>query len=458
MKRIIALVLLGGAALGLSGAAGAEALSLDQAIERALHADPRVKEREHLVEAARALLQEAQGSDDLIVSANTFLALAPRTEGGFYQDGNETCAPPASTCKPRGDNYEVFPVTLWSSLQFSLIKPLYTFGKIENYSAAASNNITVKQGEVALQRGKTTLDVTKAYYGYLAARDTRRLMADVLGRVDAATALVRGWLEDGGKNDVKQSDLFALEAARGLVLGYAAKAEGLEKIAHEGLRVLTDWPAGMPLEVVDSRIAPVTLPAAELAALQAQALKQRPEMAQVEAGLKARQALVNASQADARPNVYAGIVGSVAYSPGREELDNPHISDPFNHEGATPVIGLKWDYSGGVRSARVAKAQAELAATVQLAALARAGIPFEVAESYHQVQSYHTMVESLEVSSRSARRWMIASYVDFEAGLEDAEQVLTALQAYALAYSEYLQAVFEYNMQVGKLSVVTGDR
>ncbi len=457
MKRFAVLILLGCVALGLSEAATAEALSLEQAIERALHADPRVKEREYLVEAARALLQEAQGSDDLIVSANTFLALAPRTDGGFYQDGNETCDPPASSCKPRGDNYEIFPVTLWSSLQFSLIKPLYTFGKIENYSAAASNNITVKQGDVALQRGKTTLDVTKAYYGYLAARDTRKLMADALGRVDAATELVRSWLEDGGKNDVKQSDLFALEAARGLVVGYAAKAEGLEKIAHEGLRLLTDWPADVPLELVDSGIAPVTLPAAQLSALQEQALKQRPEMAQVAAGLKARQALVGASQADARPNVYAGIVGSVAYTPARDELDNPHIYDPFNHEGATPVIGLKWDYSRGVKSARVAKAQAELDATVQLAAMARAGIPFEVAESYHQVQSYHAMVQSLEASSRSARRWMIASYVDFEAGLEDAERILTALQAYVLAYSEYLQAVFEYNMQVRKLSVVTGE-
>ncbi|MEW5756987.1 MAG: TolC family protein [Pseudomonadota bacterium] len=457
MNRIIAATLIGCAALAPL-AAGAEPLSLDQAIERALHADPRVKEREHLVEAARALLQEAQGSDDLILSANTFLGLAPRTEGGFYRGGNESCDPPATSCTPRGDNYEVFPVTIWSSLQFSLIKPLYTFGKIENYSEAASNNIAVKQGDVALQRGKTTLDVAKSYYGYLAARETRKLMDDVLGRVDAATGLVREWLDDGGRNDVKQSDLYALEAARGLVVGYAAKAEGLEKIAHDGLRVLTDWPAETPLELADSRIAPLAPPAAELTALQVQALKQRPEMAQVEAGLKARQALVQASEADARPNVYAGIVGSVAYTPGRDQLDNPHVYDPFNHEGATPVIGLKWDYSLGVKPARVAKAQAELDATVQLAALARKGIPFEVAESYHQVQSYHAMVGQLEASSRAARRWMIASYVDFEAGLEDAEKILTALQAYVLAYSEYLQAVFEYNMQVMKLSVVTGER
>jgi len=66
-------------------------------------------------------------------------------------------------------------------------------------------------------------------------------------------------------------------------------------------------------------------------------------------------------------------------------------------------------------------------------------------------------VAALEQSARSARRWMVASYVDFEAGTEKAEKVITALQTYALAYSEYLRAVYEYNTQVKKLSVVSGE-
>ena len=100
---------------------------------------------------------------------------------------------------------------------------------------------------------------------------------------------------------------------------------------------------------------------------------------------------------------------------------------------------------------------AELDATLSLAAFARQGIPFQVAESYHQVQGYFEMVVSLEQAAREARRWMVSSYADFEAGLEKADKVITALQAYVLAYGLYLQTVYEYNIYVKKLSVVSGE-
>ena len=51
---------------------------------------------------------------------------------------------------------------------------------------------------------------------------------------------------------------------------------------------------------------------------------------------------------------------------------------------------------------------------------------------------------------------MIASYQDFEAGLEEAKDIITALQVYVLAYAEYLRAVNDYNNLVSKLKSVSG--
>jgi hypothetical protein len=59
-------------------------------------------------------------------------------------------------------------------------------------------------------------------------------------------------------------------------------------------------------------------------------------------------------------------------------------------------------------------------------------------------------------SSRAARRWMIASYSDFEAGLEEADDIINALQVYVLAYAEYLRAVNDFNNLVSKLKSVSG--
>ena len=68
--------------------AQAETVNLQQAVQMSLAADPRIKEREQVVEAARGMMQEVQGNAGWRVSANAFIGLAPKVEGGFYKDGN----------------------------------------------------------------------------------------------------------------------------------------------------------------------------------------------------------------------------------------------------------------------------------------------------------------------------------------------------------------------------------
>ncbi len=422
-------------------------LSLDDAVARAVATDPRIEERQHLVSAARALLQKAEGSDDTRVDVNAFVGLTTKIDGGFF-------APDGVT--PRSDSHEYSGVTTWSSVRFSIIKPLYTFGKIEHFADAAKGNIAVKQEDVRIQRADTVIDVMRAYYGYLTARDTRYLFEDVEGRLQKALSLIEGWLESG-HGDVRQADLYALQSGLALVKRYHAKAESVEAIALAGLKMLTGIDSSVALQLADRRIAPVDLPPETLEELQQRALERRPEIMQLEAGLQARRSLVSAHRAASLPNIYAGIAGAASYAPRRDKLENPHVYDPFNEYGATPLIGVKWDWAKGVQSAEVAGANAELAALIEKSSFARQGIPFQVAEQYHNVQGYYKAVTELKQGSLSGRRWMVSRYVDFEAGLEDAEAVMAAFQGYVLVYSDYLMTVNDYNMHVARLHYVTGD-
>ena len=269
--------------------------------------------------------------------------------------------------------------------------------------------------------------------------------------------MVNGWLE-AGEGDAKQSDLYALQAGQGLLGKYRAQAAALERIALDGLKVVTGVGLDGAIEVADQRLQAVALPPLSLPELKQQALSDRPEMQQLEAGLKARRSLVEANKAEAMPNIYTGLLGLLSYAPGRDRLNNPYISDIFNESAFTPVVGVKWDWKGGVQNGKIASAQAELNALISKSDLARSGIPYQVAEQYYQVQGYHESVQKLEEASRSSRRWMIASYTDFEAGLERADKVMTAFQAYVLASSDYLQTTFDYNMHVAQLEAAIGAR
>lgn len=434
--------------LGTPG--GAQTVDLQQAIDLSLTADPRIQEREQLVEQARGMLEEAQGNSGFRFQGNMFLGLAPKVEGGFYQNGA------TSGTTPRSDAYDWHGLSDWTSLEFAIVKPLYTFGKIQHYSEAARGNIDVKRMDVRLQRATTIQDVSRAYYGYLASRDTRRMLQDVLEKVDGAEQQVEKWLKaDNGL--AKESDLYELRAKQAILKKYLAQTQAIESVALNGLKVLTGVGMDGKLDVADAQLKPQPLPSVSLEDYQGKAVAGRPELAQLEAGLRARRALVEAKKSEGYPDVYAGVAGSLAYASRRDRMDNPYIYDPFNHYGVTPVVGLKWDLAFDVVPARVAQAQAELDALLAKNRFALAGIPFEVAQNYTQMHAYYSAQQDLAKGAADARRWMVASYADFNAGLEKADRVSDALKLYATSQADYLQTVNDYNMYVAQMATVTGD-
>lgn len=428
----------------------AETINLQQAVEMSLTADPRIKEREQVVEAARGVLEEVKGNAGWRVSANAFIGLAPKVEGGFYQNGAY------SGTQPRTDGDKLDGVSDWTHLDFALIKPLYTFGKIERYGEAAQGNIDLKRGELRQTRADTAYDTKRAYFGYLTARDTRVFLEDMQGRLNQTIDRVERSLKEE-RGDAKQSDLYALQTARGMLAKYVHQSRAIEKISLDGLKVLTGAGLKADLSVADQRIEPVAFPLIELAEFQSRALQDRPEMQQLEAGLRARRALVAAKKADRMPDVYAGVIGQLNYASQRDRLDNPYINDAFNGGGLTPVVGVKWDSVFGVASARVNQAQAELEALNHKKAFAVAGIPFEVGEAYANAQANFEGQRELAEGAAAARRWMVASLADFSAGMESADKVADAMRNYVLAQTDYLRTVNDYNMNVAQLVRLTGE-
>lgn len=434
----------------------AETITLEQAIEKALQNDPRISELENFVKQAQALKREAEGSSGLQLISNTFIGLSPALEGGFFSD--DQCGASGNVCKSRADRYKIIDSGLspWWYLEFGLIKPLKTFGKIEHFTEAAKNNIKLKEQDVRLQRGNTIFDVNRAYFGYLTARDSRLFLDDVSNRITSALETAQINLEEE-RGDTTQADVYALQSALGLANSFVKKAAALETVAIQGLKVLIGVDLNAPLDVADKGLKPVELPDVELDALTKKAMNDRPEMLQLNSGLQAKKALINAKKAMKRPNVYAGILGSLSYSPMRDRIDNPHIHDPFNDIGTTPVVGMQWHWEGAVQNARVQQEQAELDALMEKNRFAQRGIPYQVSEAYEQVNAHFESVQELRKSARAARRWMVSRYTEYEAGIESVDKLVSAFQAYVLAYSDYLQTVYAYNMQVAQLNKAIGD-
>ncbi|MCG6969369.1 MAG: hypothetical protein LJE85_06335, partial [Gammaproteobacteria bacterium] len=75
-----------GVLLIANGAAAEDyTFNYEQAVERALTLDPRISEREKLVDVARGLLDEAKDSASWVYDFNAFLGVAPSIRGGFFE-------------------------------------------------------------------------------------------------------------------------------------------------------------------------------------------------------------------------------------------------------------------------------------------------------------------------------------------------------------------------------------
>jgi len=428
-------------------------ITLSQATDMALSADPRIDEQKANVARAQALIERVEGEGGPRLSANLYAGLAPKASDGIFANGTNSC--PAGGCTLRDDATDLDEgVTVTTGLTATLIQPLYTFGKLENYRKAASLNRDVSAAEVSVVRGETWLTVRRAWWGYLTARDTRQMLEGVKRQVVRTRDRMREKAEAG---EAPMSDLYALETGVGTLDRYIAQASSVESIALDGLKTIVGVPLIEDLELAQRGIEPVDRPTASLAALAEQALADRPEMLMAETGQEAVRHLIAARKSDRLPNLYAGVVAGGAYTPGRERLENPYIHQPLNNVFATPVIGLQWEFNPGLVRAGVSEAEARMQEVTAKARLARQGIPFQVAEAYHQAMGLDRQIEALESARNNSRRWMVSSFMDFQAGLIGGGKLADAVRANTEAQADYYRAINDYNMSVAQLAVATGD-
>lgn len=438
----------------ISAAAQAQTVNLQQATEMALNTDPRIEEQRANVAAAQALIQRVEGEGGIRASVNMYAALAPRAQNGIFTNGTNTCLAGQDCTLRAGGNTINDGITVTSGITASIIKPLYTFGKLSNYKTAAQYNKQVKADQVALAKGDTWLTVRRAYYGYLTARDTRRFLMGVRNQLAESEQPLKK-RADAGNGSMR--DVYALENGLGQLDRYIAESEGVEKIALDGLKTMIGVPIHDSLTVADDHIEPVASPDGSLQKFANQALLDRPEMHMAESGLSAMRSYVEARKAERYPDIYAGVVASAEFTPGRDQINNPYIYDPLNQALVTPVLGIKWDFNPGVISANVSGAEAEMRGVVAKAQLAQVGIPYQVAEAYHSMRALKTEITALDQARVAAKRWMISSFLDFQAGLIDGGKLAEAVKANTATQVDYLRAVNDYNMQVAQLKIATGD-
>jgi outer membrane protein TolC len=416
-------------------------LSLDESITLAVRYSPQIKEEQFGVLVRQSQRSQASAARFAQFEITIVGGPSPRARG-------DQVSSPDSKLDPEITG-------IFGRAAFSIVQPLYTFGKITSLRNAATHGIAVSQAQVQQKATEVALLVREAYYGYLLAVSLENLGLEIDEQLSKTLDKVRRQLEAGAPG-VDNVDLYKLETFQGELEKQLNDVREGKELALTGLRTLLGLEPGLPITLADTALEPLEREVAPLEQYLAEARHLRPEFTQAREGVKAFEALVHAAKADYYPVFFFGVFGSLAESTNRNTLSNPFVFDPLHDDVVAPVLGLRWKYDLGITAARVDEAEAKLGQIQQKHALAEQGIPFQVRQAYLEMQQHKANIEATRKGFRSGRRWLVTATSNFDLGVGPGKDVADAAVAYAKLRAGYFQAVYNYNLGLAKLEHAAG--
>ncbi|HLK06953.1 MAG TPA: TolC family protein [Candidatus Angelobacter sp.] len=440
MRELFIIGILG---LGLTVAAVAqqeEPLSLQQAVAIALERSPQHKAALAETHAAKADVKEAQS---FFFPRITFSEAATRSNDPVYVFGTRlrqsrfTAANFAlnqlNNPKPIG-NFATRFGGQWNV--FDSFSTTFNARKARELKTASAERLA-RADQVILYR------VIQSYYGVLFAKRQVELAEYAAGTAQAVADQSRSRFEAGttvesdylvAQVDVASRQQELVRARNSLALAAAELDLAMGVVADHSYRLT-------------SELAERDLPTASLPESDALALKQRSDLKEVAAIMRANDAGLQAARSAYGPriNVFA-----------TSELNNV---SPFSNGSNNWAAGaeLQFDiFSGGQKAASVERARANVERMQALKQSAEDGIRLDVRRAYYDYDSAQQMLSVTKTATTQAEEGLRIVTNRYRAGMNTITDVLRAEDATRNARTNYWQAVYHYIVSYASLELATG--
>jgi outer membrane protein TolC len=324
--------------------------------------------------------------------------------------------------------------------------PIYTGGRTDALvrAAEAERNATGKDLETA--RADLRLEITRAYWAVVTARETETVLKRSLEAVDAHVKDVRTRLASGliPPNDVSSADA---QASHQRLL--AVEAANQRAVSEADLQRLIGTDPG-PMVLGDKRETASASP--DVAALVARALKDRPERHALEE--RAASADLRAAAANAGRLPQIGIGGGYDYARPNPRIFPRHDEWQTSWDASINLTWTLWD--SGRRSAETGEARANAAALKTRVEEFDRQVTFEVRARALELQSSLQAVTTADDEIRAAAEAERAIGERYRSGVATTTDVLDAQVARLQAELDRARAVANVRLAEARLERAVG--
>jgi len=437
MKRLTLVGFVLAVSAGLARAQSAPVrLTVEEAVARGIEASHRLAEIGAREEAARAV---AAASD---ASARPQIGLL-----GGYQRTNHIDE--FGVMMPTGQLSIIYPdVPDNARSRLDLQWPIYTAGRTGALSDAARAEADAIDREGAAARADLRLEITRAYWAVLTARESVGVVGETLARIGAHLADVQNRLKIGL---VPPSDVLTVEAqySRQQLMQIEAR-NGLEATSAD-FRRLVKMDAGAAFELAD-RLEPPVPVSPDVGVLIDAARQGRAERQAIEKRVAAAAARGAAAAAGDRPVV--ALSGGYDYS-----RPNPRIFPRAAEWNGSWDVGVNVSWSlwdGGRVRANVAEADASRRAAEQRLQEFDTLLDLEVRQRALDVESANAAIGVAADAVRSAAEARRVVTERFSAGLTTNTEVLDAQVALLQAELDRTRAIAAARLAAARLERALG--
>lgn len=347
-----------------------------------------------------------------------------------------------------GDGWQPF-------LQFNVrgTIPLFTFGKIDNIARSAAAQVRFNEWDLEKARQQVRMDVRRAYFGLMLARDAKYIGTDVLSRLDRG---LEGLTKKLRANDatVEEIDKLRLQVYRDEIVARLAEAKKGETFATAALRFLTG--IQVAFDIPDEPLSRPSRPMGPVVRYLTAARIFRPDVNLARAGVAGRKAFLDYRRSELFPNIGLGLGATYAVAPSAVQQTTAWIGDGFNRFGVFAGLGIEWGLDILPKQARIAFAESQLEEARALERLALGGVGVEVENAHAVAVEASTREEIWERAEHRAKRWISMVQDAMDLGTKDERALIEPLRTYVFARANHVQALMDYNIALSELARVTG--
>lgn len=410
-------------------------LTLDEAVTRALAASHRIEESRARTDAATAVADSRQAAARPQVAAvGGYSRTNHVDEFGILMPNNQL----RIIYPDIPDNYRA---------RLDLQWPVYTGGRLTALENAARREATASQRDAEGTTADVRLDVTRAFWALVVARENERVVDESLGRMGEHVRDVRNQLDAGL---VPPNDVLTAQAQEARQRMLSVQARASREVAEADLARLIDAAAGTPI-VPEATLTPPTIDSTA-DDLIAEALQNRPERRALEQRIAAGALRQDAASAGRKPVV--ALSGGVDYA-----RPNPRIFPRLGEwrESWDAGVTVSWPlFDGG----RVRAESAEAAATTRAlrARLAEldSTIALDIRQRMSELTSSRAAVDAAEVSVQAATEARRVIGDRFQAGVATSTDVVDAQVAILQAELDRTQATAAARLAEARLHRAVG--